>query len=219
MILKVLAVRRIEVPVALQDRPSPSDLVLDPLARRVGTEPQLQILDAVVGPMSVEVMDDFIPSEGASEVLGHDVPVLKNRPASDIDDPVAVLVDVARTFWGSGMVVRVPVPFESVVVGLAVAESVMRFLAAVHLAATASTLDAKRAVATSDSVVVSTQAQSLVRFLAAGLATSLPGSSRFPKGIAVVSEPLVVEIAVAACGVGPLAVGDKASCRHVSMVP
>jgi hypothetical protein len=85
----------------------------------MGCRPKFQVLDPGVGSIAIAVMDYFVRSQRAAEMLGHDQSVLADPPgptyqppksARDGDDPVAVvdvtvagdLPDGAVRLWVAG---------------------------------------------------------------------------------------------------------------------
>jgi hypothetical protein len=52
------------------------DLVLRALALRVGGRPELEVLQAVVGAVAVDVMDHLVGFQWSPEVAGHDEAML-----------------------------------------------------------------------------------------------------------------------------------------------
>jgi hypothetical protein len=85
------------------------DLVLDALSRPMAAAEQFEVLDPVVGTLSVKVVNGLVGCQGASEVLLHDVPVFEHLAlfpgTTDVsrqrEPNIAVPLDVAIHFAGS----------------------------------------------------------------------------------------------------------------------
>src|SRR5215475_7129439 len=86
--------------ISLDDLPCPVVDVLDALPVWMAARPQLEVLDAVVGPDTVAVMDDLFGTQRSPEILGHDQAMFGDaaslvgvRMAGCRDHPVAVRVE------------------------------------------------------------------------------------------------------------------------------
>lgn len=59
------------LPVAVDDYLSVYEEVLHALPARLGGGPEFQVLQAIVQPVSVDVMDVLVAAKGSTQVSGH----------------------------------------------------------------------------------------------------------------------------------------------------
>lgn len=75
------------------------DEVVDALAGPVGTGPQLEVLDPVVVADAVAMMHGFPRQEWPANRLFHDCPMFETAFPGNLDEPVAMGVEMTCPVW------------------------------------------------------------------------------------------------------------------------
>ena len=92
------------ISIAFDNLPSPRQLVLNPLARGLAGGPKFKVLKSVVGSVAVDMVDIFFGEKVATQMCGHDNPMLWDPPAIDSNDPVPTLCNVIpEDVWTPGL--------------------------------------------------------------------------------------------------------------------
>ena len=91
-----MSARGNEVAARLEEADRPSDLIFFTLPRRLACYPHLEVFDAVIQTVAVLVMNLLPTMKSATERLFHHFAVLKDFSSADIQQPVPVLIDIAR---------------------------------------------------------------------------------------------------------------------------
>lgn len=81
---------------------TPSDLIFDPLARRLRARPEFEILNTVVTSLPILVMNSLMREQFSTEKLFHHMPVLLNRFTRHLD-PFVTIRDSNKRFEGTSV--------------------------------------------------------------------------------------------------------------------